>query len=335
MARLTDMTLAEARALGEEVGLAVREVGFITAGSVNSNFVFELDGGGRVFVRVCEESPHDVVVEQNRLLQHLVRRGIASPAPLLLQSGGSVGTHRGKPVVVFPFVSGESLCQARVTPTHARAVGVALARIHLAGVDYVGAPASRFEPPQLRVRIEALRAGAHGELTVELEEALGFIDTRLVELSKSAARPGEHAILPGDVTVIHGDVFRDNVLWDGETLSAILDFESASAGDAIFDLMVTVFAWSFGADFQPDLARALVTGYREFVDLEPAALDSAYDAARMVALRFAVTRLTDYELRPRDVVIYKDFRRFLRRLAAIEAIGRGNFPAFLAGSGAR
>jgi homoserine kinase type II len=43
----------------------------------------------------------------------------------------------------------------------------------------------------------------------------------------------------------------------------------------------------------------------------------------MVALRFTVTRITDYELRPRGSVVYKDYRRFLARLLAIEALGEG------------
>ena len=49
----------------------------------------------------------------------------------------------------------------------------------------------------------------------------------------------------------------------------------------------------------------------------------------MAALRFAVTRITDYELRPRGVVAFKDYRRFLRRLDAVEEWGREGWDRYL------
>jgi hypothetical protein len=40
-------------------------------------------------------------------------------------------------------------------------------------------------------------------------------------------------------------------------------------------------------------------------------------------LRFASTRITDYELRARDLGKYKDFRRWLARLQWLEELGQG------------
>ena len=51
--------------------------------------------------------------------------------------------------------------------------------------------------------------------------------------------------------------------------------------------------------------------------------------ARAAAVRFAITRITDYELRPAGVVVYKDYRRFVARLAALDAIGEDAFAAWL------
>lgn len=322
MALLTPLDLEEARALGARYGLAVRAVEPIPHGSVNSNFVLELEpaagGGDRAFLRVYEESDAAAVAAQNRLLAHLVARGVPTPAPLARADGGTVDGHRGKPAVLFPFRPGAWICQARVAPAHVALVGAALAKIHAAGEGVGGAPESRFGAAELAARLERLRAMT---LPAEIAAAVELLGERLAELADRD--------LAGPRCVIHGDVFRDNVLWDGAALSAILDFESASLGDAPFDLMVTLLAWCYGDALEQPLALALVGAYRRERPLDAREVAACYDAARAAAVRFAVTRITDYELRPRGVVVYKDFRRFTARLAALEAIGRERFPAFL------
>jgi homoserine kinase type II len=325
MALLTPMTLTEATRLGVLFGLEVTALRPISRGSVNSNFEVALAGGNlegkRAFLRVCEESNHDAVVVQNRLLRHLVEHGVPTPAPMLRLDGeGSVAEHAGKPVAAFPFCDGDWICQKTVDATRLQTIGEALATIHLAADGYQGAPVSRFGAPQLQARIASLRAQT---LEPKLSQTVEMLASRLDEIADAVAE------LPC-TSVIHGDVFRDNVLWhDDGRLSAVLDFESASYGHPAFDLMVTLLAWCYGDALSQPLARALVTGYQARRSLTADELDACYDQARAAAVRFAITRITDYELRPRGVVVYKDYRRFVGRLEAIEAIGRGRFVQWL------
>jgi homoserine kinase type II len=317
------MTLDEARALGALYGLEVNGLKPVPAGSVNSNFILELSDAKRVFARVCEESAREQVVVQNRLLGDLIAGGVSTPSPLVRGDGTTVAEHAGKPVVLFGFSAGESLCQQRVRPVHTAALGGELARIHRVGRGYQGAPVNRFGIAQLGQRLAGIdRAGLSDELGADLS----LLAERLDEL---AERTTDH---PAD-TVIHGDVFRDNVLWleDG-SLSAMLDFESASLGNVAFDLMVTMHAWCFGDDLEAALVRALVGGYQAERELAADELAMCFDQARLAAVRFAITRITDFELRPRGVVVYKDYRRFMGRLRAVEAVGRDAFPAWLTGA---
>ncbi len=320
MALLTPMTLAEAQSVGATFGLKVTAVEPIPQGSVNSNFAIELSGGERRFLRVCEESSLIEVAAQNRLLAHLVGCGVPTPAPMVRVDGeGTVAEHAGKPAVVFPFVPGEWVRQSRVDVSRTVAIGRAVAAIHAAGIDYPDAPPSRFDAARLRERLVKLDAGGHGG---EIAAAVKMIRIVMDELDR-------RAIEPAITTVIHGDVFRDNVLWQGDSLSAILDFESASLGHPSFDLMVTLLAWCFTDRLDQDLCRALVRGYQSQRTLSPSEVAACYDQARAAAVRFAITRITDYELRPKGVVVYKDFRRFMARLDALEMIGAKAFPAWL------
>ncbi len=138
----------------------------------------------------------------------------------------------------------------------------------------------------------------------------------------------------GPTGVIHGDLFRDNVLFDGERIVALLDFESASIGSFAFDLMVTILSFCFGDHLDEALACAMTRGYLEEAAFSPDELACfgrrALSQMRLFACaRFTTTRITDFELRPKGTGIYKDFRRFLHRMDAIEALGKRGLATFL------
>jgi homoserine kinase type II len=134
---------------------------------------------------------------------------------------------------------------------------------------------------------------------------------------------------PGPQTLIHGDLFRDNVLWQAGEISALLDFESASRGSAAFDLAVTMLAWCFGDDLDPELVSALAAGYASVRPLSTEERDRFFHESVIAALRFSITRITDFELRPKGSGVYKDFRRFLARQRTLERLGPEGLLALL------
>ena len=320
MATLTPLLLDDARRLGAAYGLDVASVRGIPAGSVNSNYALTLGDGGRAFLRVYEEQQAASAAGEARLLAHLEARGVKTPHPLALagdEAGGFIAEHAGKPVAVFPWIEGDSLCQKRVTPDAVRQLGAALAEVHLAGDSFVGAPASRFGEAQLASRLRRLEA-------MELDAELAAVVARLgADLTLLASRPSVGEGL------IHGDLFRDNVLWHEGEISALLDFESASIGSRPFDLMVTILAWCFGDSFDHELARSLADGYTALRPLPEDEAAALHAEGSFAVLRFSITRLTDFELRPRGSGVFKDYRRFLARGAALTELGPRGLRALL------
>ena len=311
MATLTPLLLDDARRLGAAYGLDVATVRGIPAGSVNSNYALGLAGGGQVFLRVYEEQQAASAAGEARLLAHLAAEGVKTPRPrsLAADAGSFIAEHVGKPIAVFPWIEGDSLCQKLVTTEAARKLGAALGEVHRAGDSFVGAPPSRFGAPQLASRLRGLEA-------MDLDAELAAVVARLGDdLARLASRPtaGEG--------LIHGDLFRDNVLWQEGEITALLDFESASIGSRPFDLMVTILAWCFGDTLDPALARSLVSGYTRARPLPEAEAEALHAEGCFAALRFSITRLTDFELRPRGQGVYKDYRRFLARGAALDTLG--------------
>jgi homoserine kinase type II len=306
MALITPLALEDARRIGRAFGLDVARVAPVQGGSVNSNFRLETQAGRSVFVRVYEEQATAGANQELAVLAALARAGVPTPMPLARGDGSVLDEHRGKPVALFPWVDGEILCQARVRVEHTRAVGQALARVHLARID--DAPKGRFERADLEARLSraAKEAPRFEPVTRQISERLAAVIAR------------RDATLPAGL--VHGDLFRDNVLWHDGRIAALIDFESACHGVYVYDLMVCVHAWCFGDRFDPELVRALLVGYHALRRLSPSEVAALPLEGALGALRFATTRITDYSLRATaGAPPLRDYRRFLARLAEIEA----------------
>ncbi len=320
MAIYTRLPLPTATRLAAPFGLSIVKVKGLIAGSVNSNFALTTEYGGLVFARIYEEQDTTGARAEVTLLDWLSGRGLQVVRPLRSGDGEAVVTYEGKPMAFFPWVAGQSRCQATVGEGDTRKVGAALARIHLAGSPEPRP--GRFRVADLRTRCEHITA--HGDDHGHGLSAWGARLAEAIAAVEARRHPDAHRGL------CHGDLFRDNVLWQGDTLAALLDFESAAEERFAFDLAVTVLAWTYGDDFSPPLARALVAGYEEVRPLPPADREALFAEAQLAALRFTVTRVTDYAMRAHlKANTGRDFGRFWARYEALEAMGPAGWSALL------
>ncbi|HVJ14023.1 MAG TPA: homoserine kinase [Polyangiaceae bacterium] len=309
MALLTELPLSAAQELGREHGIEITRLEALVAGSVNSNFIVEDADGRRYFARLYEEQGSAGAERELALLEGLSRAGVPVARPLPRTSSAGISVWSGKPFALFPWLDGEILCQGRVREEHCRAVGEALARMHLSGYDAARLGSGRFNPSDMLARLEQVEHAA------ERPELLPDV-RRVRELYERYDAQRDPSLPRG---VVHGDLFRDNTLWSDGRLVSLLDFESAFHGPLAYDLAVTIEAWCYGDEFRPELVRAMAVGYASLRRFEAAELASFAVEAALGCLRFATSRITDFALRtPPGVAPARDFRRFLQRLAAIE-----------------
>jgi len=313
--------LAAAFSLG-----AVRAWRPIAAGTINSNFAVETERG-RWFVRVNEGKALADVAWEARLVEALAAGGLPTPPPLRAPDGRSYAPLPGAPgkwVSAFPWRGGRHLAPAEVTEEHAAALGEALAAMHAIGAAL---PAdwrrtSIYDHDHLAARY----AGFAGSRDPELARAIEVLGEELA--LAAAAAPIRRAAATG---IIHGDLFRDNVLWEGARLVAILDFEQASGGSLAYDLAVCLNDWCWCPDRAAprlELAAALLAGYRRRRPLPDADRAALPVELRAAAARFTITRITDVYLARVDNPD-KDFRAFLARCEAWRGPALGQVIALL------
>ncbi|MCB9626894.1 MAG: homoserine kinase [Sandaracinaceae bacterium] len=321
MAVYTSLSPEDASRITNAHGLGpCLEVVPVSAGSVNSNF-FLVSAGGRHFLRIYEEQGKDGVEYEWDLLDFLGAAGVPVPKRVPGTTPGQICV-AGKPTALFEVVPGGDICHRLFDVTRARQVGLTLARIHRIGAGFQTHRASRFKRDTLPERLDT--AAAHGR--PELIPVIAALRALCAEVDRA---------YPADLPrgVIHGDMFRDNVFWEGQRVSAVIDWESASDGELIYDLAVVFLAWCYADDFRWDVARALFAGYQE----ERALTDAERGALRTVCLagatRFAITRILDFHLRGDGVGdrVMKDYRRFVARADTLAALDNAQLVERLLG----
>jgi homoserine kinase type II len=315
VALLTALSLADAERLARAYGVELASIEALSVGSVNSNFRATSRDGRTLFARLYEEQGQAGAEGELALLEALAAKGIPVSRPL--PHAGPVPTLGDKPFAVFPWVEGEILCLGRVTPEACRRVGRALALVHLASATLPRLGPGRFGPPDMLERLARVeRENARPALMADV--------ARVRELYARYVAERDPSLPHG---VVHGDLFRDNVLWRGGELAALLDFESAFHGPFVYDLMVTIAAWCYKDAFDVPLVAALVAGYVAERPLTAGERRAARVEGALGCLRFATSRITDFELRAREgEPPGRDFRRFLARL---DAIVRGELATVL------
>src|SRR5262249_28363469 len=132
--------------------------------------------------------------------------------------------------------------------------------------------------------------------------------------------------------VIHGDLFHDSLLFKGDKLVAMLDFEAACRGKFIFDLATAVNALSVhGAACGREGLEARLHRAQALRRVSRAEWDAFTNELRLSAFRFSVTRLRDFVLRPKNGALRtdKDFREFYERLRILRRERDGGMDALL------
>jgi homoserine kinase type II len=244
------------------------------------------------------------------LMEHLHARGITCPQPVKNRNGEVLGSLAGRPAAVITFLDGMWI--RRPLPVHCGALGGALARLHLAGLDFRMRRANALSVEGWRSLYQSCCERAN-EVQRELKQ---FLATELAHLEER---------WPTDLPqgVIHADLFPDNVFFLGNKLSGLIDFYFACTDALAYDVAVCLNAWCFESDqsYNVTKGRALLQAYAQVRPLAEEERSALPLLARGAATRFLLTRLADwFNVPPGALVRPKDPLEYYRKLRFHQAV---------------
>ncbi len=277
----------------------------ISSGIENTNFFIDTTGG-RYVLTVFERLGHAQLPFYLGLMKHLARRGLPVPEPAQTVHDSLLSQARAKPAALVSRLPGRAI--EHPSAAHCAQVGRFLADMHRQAQDF-----ALFQP-NLRglgwwkSALPKLEPLIPDPLFHELAEEVIFQD--------SFSRSALFERLPSGP--IHADLFRDNVLFDGDRIGGVIDFYFAASSLWLFDLAVTVNDWcvdGVSGEFDPERVSALLQAYHRTRPLTEIEHQAWRTVLRAAALRFWISRLYDLHLpRPAALLQPHDPARFERML---------------------
>ncbi len=230
---------------------ALTLVGFepLEGGAGNSNYLLHTRQGAYVLT-VFEDKTGPHVVDIGRLLLLLADCAFPTTRLRAPAQGGLATRYKDKPVLVKEYIAGQ--VYRHLNETMLEQIGLAIARLHQV-------PTPDFLPDKHAYSLEVFTTNLGRNINPSYES---WLAKRLDYLARC---------FPSNLPrgLIHGDVFYDNVVFEGKELRAIIDFEQACCYYKAFDLGIGIVGLcAEGSAIALDKARALVQGYQSVRMLE-------------------------------------------------------------------
>jgi homoserine kinase type II len=308
MAVFTEVLDSQAQELLTQLQLGdLQSLEGIEGGIENTNY-FLTSTQGTYVLTLFERLGHEQLPFYLYLMKHLAGKGIPVPDPHADRQGDILLTVCGKPAAVVNRLRGRS--QLQPTPAHCSTVGAMLARMHLAGKDFGR------EQPNLRGL--SWWADTAPLVLPHLDAAQARLLQQELAFQQHVAASSAYAALP--VGPIHADLFRDNVMFEGETLTGFFDFYFAGVDRWLFDIAVCLNDWCIehaSGMYLPAHGQAFLQAYQRVRPLQAAERSLLNPMLRAGALRFWISRLWDFHL-PREANLLQPhdpthFERVLRQ----------------------
>lgn len=255
----------------------------IAAGITNTNY-FVITDKNRYVLTVFEKNTLDELPYFVDLMAHLAQHGVPCPTPIADKNGACLHMLHGKPVLMVSCLVGKDIATPNIEQV--KSVAFTLAKMHLAGLHFKQAGHNQ--------RGEDWRT----ETATRVIPKLSASEQHMLQTELDFQHNLDVSTLPHGV--VHGDLFRDNVLFEEDTLGGFIDFYYACDDILLYDVAIAVNEWCLhhnGADIgniDQEKVEAFLEAYqvlRPFTDQERQLWSAML---RRAALRFWLSRLYDF-----------------------------------------
>lgn len=280
MSVYTSLTLDEVKAHLRDFSIGeITALEGIAAGITNTNY-FVVTSQARYVLTIFEHNTFDELPYYVDLMAHLAAHDIPCPAPIKDSKGKDLRLINDKPALLISCLRGKGLN----TPDENQCaqVGRSLAKMHLAGMS--------FTQKSNNQRDAAWREQTADKVMPQLSADDQYLLQQILEFQAQLDLSG----LPRGV--IHGDLFRDNVLFDGDVLGGFIDFYYACDDVLAYDVAIAVNDWCLtdSGDFDEPLLNAFMQAYTQVRPFNEDEQQMWQGLLCIAALRFWLSRLYDW-----------------------------------------
>ena len=221
----------------------------------------------------------------SNLMSSLNKANFKCPAPIINNSNSTITNFDGKKLMIVSFLDGKA--KSNLSPNNCKDIGIETAKMHELTKNIKIKRQNDLSVNSWRSLFETVKdqcSKLHKDLPKLIEESLNSVEKKW----------------PKDLPkgIIHADLFHDNIFFDKDKLSGIIDFYFSCEDFFAFEIAICFNALCFdGAkenlSFNVTKAKNFIDGYSSIRKLSELEKQSIKVLSQGAALRFLLTRVFD------------------------------------------
>ena len=270
----------------------------MTLGISNSNYMVETNGGKWV-IKIFNSKTLDELNEEIEILNHLNNQNFNYSIYPLKKNDSKVIFHLGEKFgLVFPYIEGKII---DINQQNLKQVGSTLALLHKL-------PAKELRPyEKVGFSYNTLKnyVDADPSAPADFKETFyKILNIPLIEQNKTHWRQ----------SLIHGDLYYDNVILGIDQQIKIFDFEQSGLGPSIFDLGICISGSCLkNGNIDQNLYQSLLSGYLAVNPLVKEEKNCLNDCIKLGLLAIALWRIKRFKIKKIDPSKQDSYQELLKR----------------------
>jgi homoserine kinase type II len=243
----------------------------------------------------------------SNLMASLNKANFKCPAPVFNNNNSTITNFNGKKLMIVSFLEGKA--KTNLSPANCKAIGIETARMHKLTKNIKIKRQNDLSVNSWRNLFETVKdqcSKLHGDLPKLIEENLNSVEKNW----------------PKDLPkgIIHADLFHDNIFFNKDKFSGIIDFYFSCEDFFAFEIAICFNALCFDGlkenlSFNVTKAKNFIDGYSSIRELSDSEKQNIKVLSQGAALRFLLTRVFDALNTVEGAIVkVKDPIEYLRRL---------------------
>jgi len=279
----------------------------IMEGIENTNYLTHTDKGKFILTVYEKRIDEKDLPFFMGLMRNLFDSNFPSPEPIINKNGNYITEILGKKAAIVSFLNGKA--KKVLSPDNCREVGIHAAKLHLITNNLTIKRENKLSVSSWKKIYQKIRKDCskiHSSLSKTIENNLDEIENYWPKNIPAG--------------IIHADLFSDNIFFNKNKLSGIIDFYFSCFDYYAFEIAVCLNALCFegkkqNLSFNVTKAKKFIDGYSSIKKLSEDEKKSLKILCQGAALRFLLTRVFDYlNLTEGAIVKIKDPIEYLKRL---------------------